>query len=153
MQIEIADLQDSFDVDEDKVKEILENTLKAAGKDAELSVVLVNDDKIRELNNSYLSEDTPTDVLSFELDDVDEEADGKINGEIIVSIQTAVNTAKKMGGDVECEIFLYLVHGLLHLMGYDDKDEKMADAMHKEEAGILSGFGFKVDLGGLLHTD
>ena len=64
---------------------------------------------------------------------------------IIISVETALHTAKEMNSVVESEIYLYIVHGLLHLMGYDDKTGKLADIMHGEEKRILSDFGFEVN--------
>ncbi|MGR3219351.1 MAG: rRNA maturation RNase YbeY [Candidatus Anammoxibacter sp.] len=145
MQIEIANLQSLYNVKKNEIKKILKNVLKDVGKDAELSIVFVDDEKIKELNKSFLGKDTSTDVLAFYLGDSGKEEDGKICGEIVVSVETAIEVAGKINSDVTSEIYLYLVHGLLHLMGYDDKDKKMADKMHSEERRILSGFGWEVN--------
>jgi len=69
---------------------------------------------------------------------------GMIMGEIIVSVEMAVRCARKYGYAVEGEIALYLVHGLLHLLGYRDKREKEAKEMHGREGTLLSYFGYAV---------
>lgn len=146
MKIEIANLLHLYCLKENDIKNRLTKILRDLGKDAELSVVFVDDKKIRELNNSFLHKDFSTDVLAFNLGDFNKEENGKIYGEIIVSVETAIRVANKINSDVECEIYLYIVHGLLHLLGYDDKDKKMAEEMHNEEKNILSGFGLNVNL-------
>lgn len=149
MQIEIADLQNHHKIKRKEIRNLLKKILKDAELEGELSLVFVNDEKIKELNNSYLKTNTITDVLAFSLDDSEdfdskEDNNKKINGEIIVSVQTAINTAKSLNTSVESELYLYLVHGLLHLMGYDDKETKLADIMHKKEKEILFELGYNI---------
>ncbi|MGR3177878.1 MAG: rRNA maturation RNase YbeY [Candidatus Anammoxibacter sp.] len=144
MQIEIANLQRLYNIKKNDVKKILKAVLKDVGKDAELSIVFVDDKKIKELNKSFLGKNTSTDVLAFPLGDFSKDENEKVSGEIVVSVETAIEVAEKMNSDVTCEIYLYLVHGLLHLMGYDDKEKTMAGEMHDEERRILSGFGLEV---------
>ncbi|MGR3317186.1 MAG: rRNA maturation RNase YbeY [Candidatus Anammoxibacter sp.] len=145
MQIEIANLQRLYNLKKNEIRKILRDTLKDSGKDAELSIVFVDDKKIKELNRSFLGKNNSTDVLAFPLGDFSKDENEKICGEIVVSVETAIEVANKIDGDVTCEIYLYLVHGLLHLMGYDDKAKKMAEKMHNEERRILSGFGLEVN--------
>lgn len=145
MNIEIANIQQIYQLNEDEIQLIIKKILNDKKKDAELSIVFVDDEKIKELNNDYLGEDAPTDVLSFPLDDFDGKSNEKICGEIIISVETALHTAEKMNSVVESEIYLYVVHGLLHLIGYDDKTGKLADIMHGEEKRILSDLGFEVN--------
>ena len=144
MQIEIANLQNIYKINEQDITTLLKKVLNDLKKDAELSVVFVDDKKIKELNNSYLGEDVPTDVLAFSLNDSEYDTIDEISGEIIVSVETAINTAEKLDTGVESELFLYLVHGLLHLVGYDDKDKTASDEMHEKERLILAELGYKV---------
>ncbi len=146
MQIDIANLQNLYKINELDIKSVVKNVLKDESKEVELSVVFVDDEKIKELNNSYLGEDSTTDVLSFSLDEPEFETDcdDKICGEIIVSVETAINTAEKLKSETESELFLYVVHGLLHLMGYDDKDKVASEVMHEKERLILAELGYKV---------
>lgn len=144
MQIEITNLQCLYCLKENEIHDILQDIFGELGKKADLSVVFVDDRKIMELNNSFLGENSPTDVLAFPLNDFDKESSGNICGEIIVSVETAIRVAKEIEVDVDWEIYLYIVHGVLHLIGYDDKDSKMAEKMHNEEKRILSKYGVTV---------
>ena len=144
MQIEITNLQSLYCLKENEIYDILQDIFKELGKEAGLSVVFVDDKKIMELNNSFLGKNNPTDVLAFSLDDSDKESFGNICGEIIVSVETAIRVAKEIRVNVDWEIYLYVVHGLLHLIGYDDKDSEMAEKMHNEEKRILSKYGIAV---------
>ncbi len=67
-----------------------------------------------------------------------------ISGEIIVSVETAVDAAGKRNISVEGEIVLYIIHGILHLLGYDDGNEGDARVMHEEEYKILKTLGYNV---------
>jgi len=146
MQIDIADLQSLYHLKKSDIECTLKKVLGRLEKDAELSIVLVNDEKIKELHNLYLGENCATDVLTFPLDDETSDTKEKICGEIIISVETAINVASDMNSNVDSEIYLYLVHGILHLIGYDDKETHMAKQMHDEEKRILKELGMPVDI-------
>ncbi len=83
----------------------------------ELSILLTSDEEIRELNRLYRNKDKPTDVLSFP---VGEEVDGwKILGDVVISAHTAKAQAEEFGVSLEEEIKRLLIHGIVHLLGYD----------------------------------
>jgi len=105
---------------------------------ARLSVAIVSDDEIARLNQQYLNHKGPTDVLSFDLSD---DEDGHIDGELILSLDTATREAVRRGHSLEAELALYLAHGLLHLIGYDDATEPDASRMHTIEDEILTSVG------------
>ena len=115
---------------------------------AQISVALVDDDRIAQLNEHHLGHDDPTDVLSFDLSDR-KDADNKkktgegapVEGEIVVSVDTASREAHKLGHSVDAELTLYVVHGTLHLLGYDDGSRADADRMHEMEDVILGSLG------------
>jgi len=108
---------------------------------ARISVALVDDTAMARLNRDHLGHDGPTDVLSFDLRD---EGDGTnaIDGEIVLSLDTAGREARKRGHAVEAELALYAVHGTLHLLGYNDRRKADAARMHEMEDEILSSIGF-----------
>ena len=111
---------------------------------ADISLALVGDRRIAALNERHLQHDGPTDVLTFDLRDAPA---GKapadvIEGEIVVSTDTAVREAERLGHDVEAELSLYAIHGILHLLGYDDQTEKQAADMHRMENDILVSLGY-----------
>jgi probable rRNA maturation factor len=84
---------------------------------AELSIVLVSDAQIKRLNKLYRNKDKPTDVLSFP---IGEKVKGwLILGDIVISVDTARRQAKELGHSLEEELKRLLVHGLVHLLGYD----------------------------------
>jgi probable rRNA maturation factor len=84
---------------------------------AELSIVLVSDAQIKRLNKLYRNKDKPTDVLSFPIREKVE--DWLILGDIVISVDTAKRQAKELGYSLEEELKRLLVHGLVHLLGYD----------------------------------
>lgn len=107
---------------------------------AVISIALVDDAKIARLNKDHLNHDRPTDVLTFDLRENVPDADTHhtIEGEIVISAETAEREAQRRGHTAEAEAALYAVHGVLHLLGYDDHSESQAERMHESEDAILS---------------
>ena len=99
--------------------------------DATISLAIVDDKTIHELNARYLNHDYETDVLSFVLDRNVE--DGSLEGEVIASADTADRVAKEFGIQFQDELLLYIVHGVLHLVGYDDKERGASIEMRAAE--------------------
>jgi probable rRNA maturation factor len=111
---------------------------------ARISVALVDDAHIARLNEEHLRHCGPTDVLTFDLQDELTEAPGdvcQVDGELVISAETAARQAAERGHGVEAEAALYAVHGALHLLGYDDGIREDANRMHKVEDEILSSLG------------
>jgi probable rRNA maturation factor len=106
-------------------------------RSADVSLAIVDDPTIHQLNARYLDHDYPTDVLSFVLD----EADGHLEGEVIVSGDTAIRTAAEAGWSAHDELRLYVIHGTLHLVGYLDKEPQQRRAMLEAEVRILQELG------------
>ena len=105
----------------------------------ELSVAVVSDPQIRELNKQYLEHDYETDVLSFNLEP--DSSKGCLSGEIIVSADTAARCAAEQSVTARDELLLYIVHGLLHLMGFDDKNPARRAEMREAERNYSQQFG------------
>ena len=147
-KIEITDLQDHVRLDKKLILQVVRHVMKEEGRLAKsLSIVLTDNRHIRDLSNEYLGRDAPTDVISFPLEDLDwpggyASDNGGINGEIIASAERALEQAKAIHGNPEAELLLYLVHGLLHLIGYDDRTPQDAKRMHAREDALLTEFGF-----------
>jgi probable rRNA maturation factor len=117
----ISDRQ-SRAIDEEGLRALAERTLTGMGKRAsELSISFVTEEEIADLHVRYLHEAGPTDVLSFPLeDDEDEEDEGvAILGDVVI----APDVAARNNPDVEAELRLLLVHGILHLLGYDHEED------------------------------
>lgn len=108
---------------------------------AEISIAIVDDPTIRRLNKQYLNHDYETDVISFVLDW--NEHDGKLAGQLIVSTDTAAELALDVGGTMQEELLLYVIHGMLHLVGYDDKQTAAAAEMRLTEQKYLAKFGIQ----------
>ena len=102
--------------------------------DGEISLAIVDDPTIHTLNREHLQHDYATDVLSFVLD----RSDTSIDGEVIVSCDTASNNAPEYEWTPQDELLLYFIHGCLHLVGYDDHNDKDRAAMRAGEAKYLA---------------
>lgn len=118
--------------------------LRALGRPtAECSVVLVDDAGIAALNRTYRGVIGPTDVLAFPMT---EGAFGKLTpdclGDVVISVETALRQAR--GGDVRAECALLLVHGILHLLGYDHGTLRQRQRMWKRQAVLLAACGVTV---------
>ncbi|MFO0611408.1 MAG: rRNA maturation RNase YbeY [Polyangiaceae bacterium] len=101
----------------------------------ELSVALVDDARIHDLNRTYRGKDKPTDVLAFAMSEGEGGAHGGLLGDVILSIDTARRQAKAAKRPLLDELTMLLAHGLLHLLGWDhrtDREERAMTAKTKE---------------------
>ena len=106
--------------------------------DPEISVVFCDDSFIQALNAEYRGKNKPTDVLSFAQDDP------QMLGDIVLSVPTAARQAEAAGWPLEHEIALLAVHGLLHLLGYDDETERGAWDMQRRTEAVLTEAGIVI---------
>jgi len=147
-KLEIINLQKYYPIDKNSIKKIVRNVLKFEKKDAELNVVFTDNKRIKEINKTFLGHNYATDVITFAYHEPPLHKvflhESTITGEIIISVEMAKKLAQKHDCAVEGEIALYLVHGLLHLFGYDDKQKKDAKKMHQREGELLPALGFRV---------
>ena len=99
----------------------------------ELSVLLANDRKIRTLNKQYRGQDRATDVLSFSQNEEEDNPNSHLMGDVVISTVTAKRQAAEHGLTVEEEIVLLLIHGILHLLGFDHErsDEEACNMKQK----------------------
>jgi len=107
----------------------------------QITVCFVSDKKIKELNLKYCGKANPTDVLAFDLSSP--AAQGRIFADIIISADTAIRNAGIFQTSPSYEIYLYVVHGILHLLGYDDHAIKQKQKMRKKEREILEWLSIK----------
>jgi probable rRNA maturation factor len=113
---------------------------------SEMGLKITGDEEIHRLNLQYLDEDRPTDVLSFPMNEQVEAApvfvkvpDGKLHlGDIVISYPTALKQAEEHHHPVNREIAILLIHGILHLLGYDHDVPAREQKMHRLEAAILA---------------
>lgn len=107
--------------------------------DAVVSVLLCDDDFIHELNKTYRGVNRPTDVLSFAMNEGETiTGDSELLGDIIISVDTAIKQAPSLGHNTTEEITSLLVHGLLHLLGYDHQTESDELKMMKTTEHVLN---------------
>lgn len=152
-EVVINNMQHRIDVD-DRLEELIRKTVEMAlnlegvRSDLEVSVALVDNDYIRELNKTYRGKDAPTDVLSFpmlepgEVDDVPSEGEvEQLLGDIVISLEKAEEQAKSYGHSFEREVAFLVVHGVLHLLGYDHEIEEERKIMRQKEEEALKALG------------
>lgn len=120
-------------VDEAALIALARETLRGEGVEtSELSVSFVVDEEIEELHVRFMDEPGPTDVLSFPLDEEDQDEDGvRVLGDVVIAPAVA---ARNNPGDPDAELRLLLVHGILHLLGYDHEEDAERAEMWARQA-------------------
>ena len=113
---------------------------------AEVSVTFANNEQIHELNKMHRNVDAPTDVLSFPMGedgkyDIDPATNAKILGDIVISMEKAVEQAERFGHTLQREVGYLTAHSMLHLLGYDHMTEDEAKVMEAKQANALKELG------------
>jgi probable rRNA maturation factor len=124
--ISVLNRQDRVPVDRRKIRAAARRILKTLGYEGyELTVVLVDDREITRLNRRYFRRNRPTNVISFPMmDGTPVSLRAKMLGDVIISAETAQRDAREAGKKAEEEILFLLIHGILHLAGYDHEGTK-----------------------------
>ncbi len=128
--------------------------LKCDDTDCEVSVTITDNEGIREINKEYREKDEPTDVLSFPMIEFDNDGvmieesgdyDGDLLmlGDIVISLERAIEQAKEYGHSTEREIGFLTVHSMLHLMGFDHMEEPYATMMRQREKETMEVMGLR----------
>ena len=154
IRVDIKDMQREIKVDRRFIRRVVRGTLKIEAKermegrrgkkireerkaedgkearDGEVSIVLTDNEYIRELNRKYRSVDRETDVLAFPMDE-------EILGDIVISVEKAKQQARVYRKSFENELGRLLIHGVLHLIGYDDSSREKSRKMHTRQEQIL----------------
>ena len=140
-RVSVANEQTTLSINTSRLLEAVRKILQESDYlSASISLAVVDDPTIHSLNRQYLQHDYPTDVLSFPLED-----DGcHLEGQLIVSADTAIANAAAYGWSASDELLLYIVHGTLHLVGYRDKQFEELVAMRSAEAKYLEELGIQV---------
>jgi probable rRNA maturation factor len=142
MKVMINNLQEQTEVNSE-IEEIIQQVIdRGAAKleeisEGEVSLALVDDNYIKELNTRFRNKEESTDVLSFPLEE------DKLLGDIIISLETAQRQAKEYGHSLEREVGFLTVHGFLHLLGYNHKQEDNRQQMRSREEEILADLGLE----------
>jgi probable rRNA maturation factor len=138
-RISIATPQEIVPVDRRLIRAAVQAVLEGEGHSkAEISLAFVDNPTIHRLNQRYLQHDEPTDVLSFPLG---ESGKGGLSGELVIGAEVALAQATARGHDVQAELALYVIHGLLHLCGHDDHDPVSVRKMRQRESHYLQQLG------------
>ena len=140
-QVTVVDEQTLLVVLAEDIRSIARLALDMEGSSGNLEVALVDDATIGELHGRFLGDSDPTDVITFphgndEIDPLDPEA-APVLGEIVVSTETAIRQAPDFLEDPVLETLCYVVHGVLHLVGHDDREEAAAARMEARQQEIL----------------
>lgn len=138
-KVSIASPQEIHPIDRGAMRKLVQAVLADEGvQEFEISLAFVDNPTIHTLNKRYLQHDEPTDVLSFPLSDPGAK---KLSGELVLGVEVARVEAEERGHAIDAELSLYVIHGLLHLCGYDDKDEKAEKEMRQRERHHLQALG------------
>jgi probable rRNA maturation factor len=141
MAISIQNRQKLLTVDVGRLRRSLKRLLKELGlTDSDVCLLLVDDDQIREINKNYLQRDRPTNVISFAMaEGAFGDVHPEILGDIILSVETAARDAMTCDIDFMDEVEFLLIHGLLHLLGYDHEKvaRNEAEKMEKMERELF----------------
>jgi probable rRNA maturation factor len=143
MHIQISEVLQSYGLSQTVMTELLEQAAQAvlsrqathAQEDA--SLVLTDEAQLQQLNKQYLGIDAPTDVLSFPSGDDDPDSGAYYLGDVLISYPRASSQALAGGHPVEAELQLLVVHGMLHLYGYDHQDQESKATMWAIQAALL----------------
>ena len=135
IDLEISNAQVVFTFDPVTFERDVTSLATVAGYEGDLSVAVVSDETIQDVNRRFLEHDGPTDVIAFPLEDG--------QGEVVVSAERALSEAKNRGVEPMAELLLYVVHGILHLLGHDDHDPEDAERMHALSLKHLLSVGYR----------
>jgi probable rRNA maturation factor len=138
IHIDVANDQSLLKLDEKRLRRAVEMIFEDAGIDsAAVSLAVVDDEAMTGLHRKYLGKNETTDVLSFPLKD----GDGQVEGEVVVSAETAATVAGWYRWTPGDELLLYVIHGALHLVGYRDDTPGEIVTMRQQETYYLNRFG------------
>jgi len=167
MMVDINNSQDKIEV-VPEIERLIENcvleTLKMEGVDVpvEVSILLVDDEQIHQLNSRYRGVDAPTDVLSFPMLEFEDDGQGNgdlhavldaavhdgqavVLGDIVLSLEKAQQQAREYGHSFFREVGYLVVHGMLHLLGYDHEQEDQRLRMRRKEEEVMEMMGLSRD--------
>lgn len=128
-----------------RIQSVARRLLRAEGQaqDTEVSILLTDDAHIAQLNSQYRHVEGPTDVLSFSQTEGDDEPipgmEDNLLGDVVISVETAQRQAAEQAKSLESEMDMLLVHGLLHLLGYDHAEPDEERVMFAKQDEFLKG--------------
>jgi probable rRNA maturation factor len=139
LKVKVASPQEVVSLDRGRLREIAKAVLEGEGiAAANVSLAFVDNVTIHRLNKQFLDHDEPTDVLTFPLSGPGART---LEGEIVIGAEVARAQAADRGHDEQAELALYVIHGLLHLCGFDDTSAPAARRMRERERHHLTRLG------------
>ena len=137
VEVEIQDLQQTISIDPAPVEELVRFVLGRESHGGRIGICFVDDERITQLHGEFLGDQSATDVITFPLE---ETVSGLLDGEIVISTETAHRHAQEREWAPLREVHLYLIHGLLHLLGHDDIDVEGSEAMKRLQEAHLNAW-------------
>lgn len=142
MHIAVSSLNNRHKIDEKFVEAVARNILKILKKDGpDIEITFLSDRAIKPINKKYKGANRATDVLSFDLG---------LCGQVIISSDMALRNSRTFKTSFEEELVLYVIHGILHLFGYDDENRIDKLKMFKKQSSIMETLCAKIDLSKVL---
>ena len=137
MKVAVRNLQKKIPVNAKRIAKTVLKILSIEGirKSGEITFCFVNDTKIKELNSKYLGKNKPTDVIAFDI--AEPKSPDKIFADIVISTDRAIDNAARFKTSPLFELYLYVIHGVLHILGYADKSKKNRLIMRQKEESLL----------------
>ncbi len=136
MEIQIHNFPEQLPGTEQSWTELTQSILKAVQLAPEsLGIIFVDDQTLKQMHEQYLNDPELTDVMTFDMGD-----EGRIEGEIYISVDRAVDQAKAFNNSFAEEMLRLIIHGILHLKGYDDLQPEAQAEMKKEEDRLVEQF-------------
>jgi len=135
MKVQIENQQKRIKIDKRKIRVKVTQLLKLTGcANKEISITLVDDEAIQRINKQYLSKDRPTNVISFSLQEGEfRDINPEMLGDVVISVDTAIRDADKGNLSFDEEIFFLIIHGLLHLLGYNHVNTSKANTLKMKQ--------------------
>jgi len=137
VKVAIKNLQKRIPINPKRIIKTVLKILSLEGikKSGEITICFVNDRRIKELNLKYLGKNNPTDVIAFDI--AGPNSQNKIFADIVISTDRAIDNAGAFHTTPLFELYLYVIHGVLHILGYDDKTKKDRLIMRQKEESLL----------------
>jgi probable rRNA maturation factor len=138
-----VDLKDDFSWLSTVAEDVLRHEQAPSG---DLTLVLTDESAIRKLNHQFRGQNAPTDVLAFADGDLDPDTGKVYYGDVIIALPVARNQALTSGQTLEAELTMLTIHGVLHLLGYDDSEPDKRAKMWGVKRTIVEKLGYQISL-------
>lgn len=144
--VDFSNENEKFNFEEEKISDFIKDILKneyESDKDIYVSILVTNNEEIQVINREYRDKDMPTDVISFAYNETENEGFYDVLGDIVISHDKVMEQAEEYGHSIEREFYYVLLHGVLHLLGYDHIDEEDKKEMREKEEEILNSYNIR----------